>query len=121
MAREQEGIGIASGLALTGKEGVLFYQDTGLGNSMEALTTYAMAYHSLMLAMAVRRGGFGEYNACNFLFAETAVDVVEAMRIQAFVLDCRMPLENWPGAINKAYDYAHMTHRLTIMFLNLKE
>jgi len=74
-----------------------------------------------MLVRAVRRIGFGEYNASNFLFAETAVDVVEAMRIQAFVLDCRMPLENWPGAINKAYDYAHMNHRPIRMFLDLKE
>lgn len=121
VAREEEGIGIASGLALTGKKGVLFYQDTGLGNSMGALTTYAMAYHSPMLVMAVRRGGFGEYNASNFLFAETAVEMVEAMRIKAFVLDYRVPLENWPGAISKAYDYAHMTHRPIVMFLNLKE
>ena len=44
VAREQEGIGIASGLALAGKEGVLFYQDTGLGNSMGAFTAYTMAY-----------------------------------------------------------------------------
>ena len=121
VAREEEGIGIASGLALTGRTGVLFYQDTGLGNSMGALTTYAMAYHAPMLVMAVRRGGFGEYNAANFNFAETAVEMVEAMRIKAFVLDYRVPLESWPGAISKAYDYAHMTHRPIVMFLNLKE
>ena len=48
VAREEEGIGIASGLAMTGKKGVLFYQDTGLGNSIGALTTYAMAYHMPM-------------------------------------------------------------------------
>ena len=28
VAREEEGIGIASGLAFTGKKGVLFYQDS---------------------------------------------------------------------------------------------
>jgi sulfopyruvate decarboxylase subunit alpha len=121
VAREQEGIGIASGLALTAKKGVLFYQDTGLGNSMGALTTYAMAYHAPMLVLAVRRGGFGEYNAANFLFAETAVEMVEAMKIKAFVLDYRVPLESWSGAISKAYDYAHMTHRPIVMFINLKE
>ncbi len=121
VAREEEGIGIASGLAMTGKKGVLFYQDTGLGNSMGALTTYAMAYHAPMLVMAIRRGGFGEYNAANFHFAETAVDMVESMKIKSFLLDYRVPLSNWPGAIHKAYDYAHMTHRPIVMFLNLKE
>ncbi len=121
VAREEEGIGIASGLAMTGKKGVLFYQDTGLGNSIGALTTYAMAYHAPMLILAVRRGGFGEYNSANFQFAETAVDMVESMRIKSFVLDYRVPLAQWPRAIQQAYEYAHMTHRPIVVFLNLKE
>ena len=32
VAREEEGIGIASGLGMTGKKSVLSYQDAGLGN-----------------------------------------------------------------------------------------
>ena len=76
VAREEEGIGIASGLAMTGKKAVLFYQDTGLGNSIGALTTYAMAYHSPMLLLAIRRGGFGEFNAANFNFSESAIKMV---------------------------------------------
>jgi sulfopyruvate decarboxylase alpha subunit len=121
VAREEEGIGIASGLAMTGKRGVMFYQDTGLGNSIGALTTYAMAYHSPMLLLAVRRGGFGEYNAANFLFSETAIQMVETMRIKAFVLDYRVPIDAWARAIRQAFDYAHMTNRPIVVFLNLKE
>ena len=121
VAREEEGIGIASGLALTGKRGVMFYQDTGLGNSIGALTTYAMAYHAPMLLLAVRRGGFGEYNAANFQFSEMAVQMVETMRIKAFVLDYRVPLDAWPRAISQAFDYAFMTNRPIVVFLNLKE
>jgi sulfopyruvate decarboxylase TPP-binding subunit len=121
VAKEEEGIGIASGLSMTGKKGVLFYQDTGLGNSMGALTTYAMAYHAPMLLLAVRRGGFGEYNAANFHFAENAVEMVESMKIKSFLLDYRVPLSNWPGVIRQAYDYAHMTYRPIVVFLNLKE
>ena len=121
VAREEEGIGIASGLAMTGKKGVLFYQDTGLGNSIGALTTYAMAYHMPMLLLAIRRGGFGEFNSANFQFAETAVDMVESMRIKAFVLDYRVPLNEWSRAIQQAFDYAYMTHRPILVFLNLKE
>ena len=121
VAREEEGIGIASGLAMTGKKGVLFYQDTGLGNSIGALTTYAMAYHAPILLMAVRRGGFGEFNSANFQFAETAVEMVESMKIKCFKLDYRVPLSDWPRAIEQAYDYAHVTHRPIVVFLNLKE
>ena len=121
VAREEEGIGIASGLAMTGRKGVLFYQDIGLGNSMVALTTYAMAYHIPMLILAIRRGGFGEFNAAAHTFAETAVDMVESMKIKAFVLDYRVPLANWPRAIQQGYAYTHLTHRPIVVFLNLKE
>ena len=121
VAKEEEGIGIAAGLAMTGKKCVLFYQDTGLGNSIGAITTYAAAYHVPMLLLAVRRGGFGEFNAANFLFSETAVDMVETMRIKAFNLDYRVPLEQWPQAIKQSYDYCQMTHRPIVVFLNLKD
>jgi sulfopyruvate decarboxylase alpha subunit len=121
VAREEEGVGIASGLAMTGKRCVMFYQDTGLGNSIGALTTYAMAYHSPMLILAVRRGGFGEFNAANYLFSETAIDMVESVRIKAFVLDYRVPIDAWARAVQQSFDYAHMTNRPIVVFLNLKE
>ena len=121
VAREEEGIGIAAGLAMARKKAVLFYQDIGLGNSMGALTTYATAYHAPLLVLAIRRGGLGDYNAANFQFSETAVAMVESMRIKAFVLDYRVPLGDWPRAIQQAYDYAQLTHRPIVVFLNLKE
>jgi hypothetical protein len=73
------------------------------------------------LVLAIRRGGLGEFNAANFQFSETAVDMVESMRIKAFVLDYRVPLSNWPKAIRQAFDYACLTHRPILVFLNLKE
>lgn len=121
VAREEEGIGIASGLAMTGKKGVLFCQDVGLGNSMVALTTFATAYHVPLLVLAIRRGGFGEFNAAVHTFSEGAVDMVESVNVKASVLDYRVPFPQWPGVIQQAYDYAHMTHRPIIVFVNLKE
>ncbi len=121
VAREEEGIGIACGLAMSGAKGVLFCQDVGLGNSMVALTTFATAYHVPMLVLAIRRGGFGEFNSAVHTFSETAVEMVESMKIKASVLDYRVPLDQWAGVILQAYDYAHLTHRPIVVFLNLKE
>ena len=98
VAREEEGIGIAAGLAMGGKKGVLFYQDVGLGNSMVALTTFALAYHMPMLILAIRRGGFGEFNAAVHTYSEHAIKMVESMNLKSFVLDYRVPVEEWaPG------------------------
>ena len=74
-----------------------------------------------MLILAVRRGGFGEFNAANFYFNESAVDMIDAMRIKAFVLDYKVPLEQWPGAIKQASGYCQMTYRPIVVFLNLKD
>ena len=121
VAREEEGIGILSGLAMSGRKGVMFIQDVGLGNSMVALTTFAMAYHMPMLILAIRRGGFGEFNAAVHNYSETALEMVESMKIKASALDYRVPFDQWPGVIKSAYDYAHMTRRPIVVFLNLKD
>ena len=121
VAREEEGIGIAGGLALGGKTGVLFYQDVGLGNSLVALTTFAMAYHMPILILAIRRGGFGEFNSAVHTFSEHAVKMVESMAIKAFVLDYRVPVAQWSQAIVRASEYIHLTHRPIVVFLNFKE
>ena len=120
VAREEEGIGVAAGLALGGKKAVLFYQDVGLGNSMVALTTFAMSYHMPMLVLAIRRGGFGEFNSAVHTFSEHAIDMVESMNIKAFVLDYRVPVTEWPQAIARADEYTRLTHRPVVLFLNLK-
>ena len=121
VAREEEGIGILSGLAMSGRRGVMFIQDVGLGNSMVALTTFAMAYHMPMLILAIRRGGFGEFNAAVHNYSETALEMVESMKIKASALDYRVPFDQWPGVIKSAYEYAHMTRRPIVVFLNLKD
>ena len=121
VAREEEGIGIAAGLAMGGKRGVLFYQDVGLGNSMVALTTFALAYHMPMLILAIRRGGFGEFNSAVHIYSEHAIEMVESMNLKSFVLDYRVPVDQWPLAIVRSYEYTHLTHRPVVVFLNLKE
>ena len=121
VAREEEGVGIAAGLAMGGKTGLLFYQDVGLGNSMVALTTFANAYHMPILILAIRRAGFGDYNSAVHTYSEHAIKMVEAMNIKAFVLDYRVPTDEWPQAIARSYEYIHLTHKPVVVFLNLKE
>jgi len=60
--REEEGIGILSGLALTGTPAVMIIQDNGIGNLLTALNTFPAPYHLPLLIVVARRGGLGEYN-----------------------------------------------------------
>jgi sulfopyruvate decarboxylase TPP-binding subunit len=63
--REEEGIGILSGLALTGTPAVMIIQDNGIGNLLTALNTFPAPYHLPLLIVVARRGGLGEYNRYN--------------------------------------------------------
>src|SRR4051812_35859625 len=57
--REEEAIGIASGLAYAGRRCLLIIQDNGIGNSLTALTTFPEPYHLPITAIVSRRGGLG--------------------------------------------------------------
>ena len=61
--REEEGIGILSGLVLAGVPALMIIQDNGIGNLLTALNTFPAPYHLPLLILVTRRGGLGEYNS----------------------------------------------------------
>ncbi|MHA2333936.1 MAG: thiamine pyrophosphate-binding protein [Candidatus Hodarchaeales archaeon] len=54
--REDEAIGIASGVALSGKNTLVYMQNSGLGNIGDALTSLAQLYKLPMLLLISYRG-----------------------------------------------------------------
>ena len=119
LTREEEGVGIAAGLALAGRRVLMIIQDNGLGNALTALTTFPLAYHVPLLLLVARRGGLGEYNSMIHTFSERVEEIVEAAGLRAFELDSRTPLELWRSTLVRAYAYAQTTHRPIIVFCNL--
>lgn len=60
--REEEAIGVLAGAALGGRRGVLLMQSSGLGNSINALTSLTEPYRFPLLAVVSPRGDIGEWN-----------------------------------------------------------
>ncbi|MHA2226983.1 MAG: thiamine pyrophosphate-binding protein [Candidatus Hodarchaeales archaeon] len=54
--REDEAIGIASGVAFSGKRALVYMQNSGLGNIGDALTSLAQLYKLSMLILISYRG-----------------------------------------------------------------
>ena len=117
--REEEGIGILSGLALSGARAVMIVQDNGIGNMLTALATFPQAYHIPQLIIISQRGGLGEYNSMIHTFCEHAEDILDAAQIRYFKLDGKTPLSDWPGTVSRAYDYSTTTHRPVMVLCNL--
>jgi sulfopyruvate decarboxylase subunit alpha len=116
---EQEGVGILSGLAIADARAVMIIQDNGVGNMLTALTTFPQAYHIPQLVVVSQRGGLGEYNSMIHHFCEHVEDILDAAQIRYFTLDGRVPIDEWPSTISRAYEYCHTTHRPVLVLCNL--
>jgi sulfopyruvate decarboxylase alpha subunit len=119
LTREEEGIGIAAGLALGGARPILILQDNGLGNALTALTTFPQAYHIPLLLLVSQRGGLNEYNSMIHTFCEHVPDILSAARLRHFQLDARVPVAQWRPTVVKTYEYAQITHRPVVLLCNL--
>jgi sulfopyruvate decarboxylase subunit alpha len=60
--REEEAFGIAAGLYLGGKRPTVMLQSSGLGNSLNALTSLLLPYKIPALVIISMRGDVGEWN-----------------------------------------------------------
>ncbi|MCA1647640.1 MAG: hypothetical protein LC797_19980 [Chloroflexi bacterium] len=60
--REEEAVGILSGLYLGGQRGAMLVQSSGLGNALNALGSLAMAYRIPFPMLVSLRGELGEFN-----------------------------------------------------------
>jgi sulfopyruvate decarboxylase subunit alpha len=60
VCREEEGVGIAAGAALAGKKPLLLMQNSGLGNSINALMSLTRLYELPLFLLMSHRGGPGE-------------------------------------------------------------
>ncbi len=117
--REEEGVGILSGLELAGTKSLAIIQDNGVGNLLTALTTFPIAYHIPQFYILSQRGGLGEYNSMIHVICEKVPAILDAAGVRYFTLDGRVPIEQWTPTVTKAYEYSRITHRPVMLLCNL--
>ncbi len=117
--REEEGIGILSGLALTGTPALMIIQDNGIGNLLTALNTFPQPAHLPLLVLVTRRGGLGEYNSLIHTFSEHSEAILDAAGVRWFGLDSKTPIAEWATTIVRAEQFARITHRPIFVLINL--
>jgi sulfopyruvate decarboxylase subunit alpha len=93
--REEEAVGIAGGLALTGKKVAIVMQDNGFGNALTALATFAQSYHIGFPIFANTRGGLGEYNSMIHSISESVPDLLKNLGIRVENLGISDSPEVW--------------------------
>ena len=79
--REEEAFGIAAGLFLGGKRPTVMLQSSGLGNSLNALTSLLIPYRIPVLFVVSMRGDLGEWNAAQVPMGRAVRSILEALEI----------------------------------------
>ena len=79
--REEEAFGIAAGLYLGGKLPAVMLQSSGLGNSLNALTSLLLPYQVPVLMVISMRGDLGEWNAAQVPMGRAVRSILESIDI----------------------------------------
>jgi sulfopyruvate decarboxylase subunit alpha len=81
VTREEEGVGICAGAWMGGRRPALLMQNSGLGNSINALASLDLLYKIPLLMIISHRGGMGEPIIGQVPMGKLTVPLLEAMKI----------------------------------------
>jgi sulfopyruvate decarboxylase subunit alpha len=79
--REEEAFGIAAGLYLGGRRPAVLLQSSGLGNSLNALTSLLLPYQIPALVVVSMRGDAGEWNAAQVPMGRAVRSIFDAIGV----------------------------------------
>jgi sulfopyruvate decarboxylase subunit alpha len=79
--REEEAFGIAAGLYLGGRRPTVMLQSSGLGNSLNALTSLLLPYQIPALVLVSMRGDAGEWNAAQVPMGRAVRGIFDAIGV----------------------------------------
>ena len=104
LAREEEGIGVVCGQVLGGVRGTLVMPVSGLGNAINALASLAIPYKFPLPMIIGHRGDLGEFNPTQVTMGQSALNILDAMRIPHFELKEEKEVPKiMEGALRLAY------------------
>ena len=102
--REEEAVGILAGLFMGGQRGAMLVQSSGLGNTLSALGSLAMAYRIPFPLLVSLRGELGEFNPAQLHMGRAVPAALDALTIQHVTLRGTTDLHTIvEGAIKTCY------------------
>jgi sulfopyruvate decarboxylase subunit alpha len=85
VTREEEGFGICAGAFMAGKRPAILMQNSGLGNSVNALASLFELYKLPILIIMSHRGTEGEFMSAQIPMGNATPKVLDALQIQYFI------------------------------------
>jgi sulfopyruvate decarboxylase alpha subunit len=82
VTREEEGVGLLAGARLAGQRGALLFQNSGLGNSVNALGSLCVAAQIPVVLVISHRGDLGEFNPAQVPMGRATEPILDTLGIR---------------------------------------
>jgi len=99
ITREEEGMGIAAGAYLGGIKPALLMQNSGLGNSINAIKSLLQLYKIPILLIMSHRGGEGEKIMAQNQMGQVTFNLLECINLKYFIVNSIKTIENFKNAM----------------------
>lgn len=100
VTREEEGVGIAAGAYLGGKTPLILMQNSGLGNSINAIKSLLELYEIPVIFMMSHRGAEGEKIIAQFPMGKVTYDLLDCIDMKKFIIDSPAKISTVEDAIH---------------------
>ena len=100
ITREEEGVGIAAGAYLGGKTPAILIQNSGLGNSINAIKSLLHLYRIPVVFIMSHRGAEGEKILAQIPMGQLTPDLLDLLNIQKFIVNSKDDIKKITRAIN---------------------
>lgn len=102
ITREEEGVGIAAGAYLAGKTPAILMQNSGLGNSINAIKSLLELYKIPVIFIMSHRGVEGEEIKAQIPMGKLTPKLLDLLNIEKFVIDSKEKIKNVNTAIQQS-------------------
>ena len=102
ITREEEGIGIAAGAYLGGKVPAIVMQNSGLGNSVNAIKSLLQLYRIPVIFIMSHRGGEGEKILAQIPMGKLTPDLLDLLKIETFIVDSEKNIKHIQTAVEQS-------------------
>jgi len=99
ITREEEGVGIAAGAYLGGKTPAILIQNSGLGNSVNAIKSLLQLFKIPVIFIMSHRGAEGEKIKAQIPMGQLIPDLLDLLKIRKFIIDSKKNIKSIKNAV----------------------
>ncbi len=113
VTREEEGVGVAAGAYLGGKTPLILMQNSGLGNSINAIKSLLELYEIPVVFIMSHRGAEGEKIIAQFPMGKVTYDLLDCINMSKYIIDTSAKI----SAVEEAVHFSRSSNKSVTIIL----